>query len=542
MPNENILGIDFSDFALDSTVVHNTGNESISGNKTFTNIIAGNISGNSSTTTTNANININGDAIGSGSNSITLTLSSTGVSAGTYGSATRSTILSTDVKGRLLSASDALITPNFSSITSKPTTVSGYGITDAVTSGSVVTSNGFSGSVSVSSGNAAVTIGTTVNGLVKGNASALSAATSGTDYSVGTSALTTGILKSTTSTGSLSIALAADFPTLNQSTTGNAATVTTNANLTGPVTSVGNATSITNSSVTLAKMANLAANSIIGNSTGSSAVPSALSIGQVTTLLNVPILSASNVFSGQNVFNNVTEFDSTSIMSGFTQATSSIRVASGSQSTTTLTDASASFTSAYIGGYVFWSNGSVGLIKAVPSSTTLTLDRSQTVTSGTFYTIYYNTFSVSAPGASANLGMGGVNVYGAPTFTNGLLGQSQSSATRTIQTNDSAANGVQISSSRNSTVMYSVTINSSAVGTASIGAITLSINPVNSATPGTWTEVGRLTCSSGVSGMSTSVGGQISAFVPAGYFCRLLVLTNIGTNTFTYDSGQEVLL
>ena len=34
------------------------------------------------------------------------------------------------------------------------------------------------------------------------------------------------------------------FPTLNQSTTGNAATVTTNANLTGPITSVGNATSI----------------------------------------------------------------------------------------------------------------------------------------------------------------------------------------------------------------------------------------------------------------------------------------------------------
>jgi hypothetical protein len=38
--------------------------------------------------------------------------------------------------------------------------------------------------------------------------------------------------------------VAADIPTLNQSTTGNAATVTTNANLTGAVTSVGNATSL----------------------------------------------------------------------------------------------------------------------------------------------------------------------------------------------------------------------------------------------------------------------------------------------------------
>lgn len=57
-------------------------------------------------------------------------------------------------------------------------------------------------------------------------------------------ALETGILKNTTATGVPSIAVAGDFPTLNQSTTGNAATVTTNANLTGPITSTGNATSI----------------------------------------------------------------------------------------------------------------------------------------------------------------------------------------------------------------------------------------------------------------------------------------------------------
>ncbi len=58
--------------------------------------------------------------------------------------------------------------------------------------------------------------------------------------------LATGILKNTTGTGVPSIALAADFPILNQSTTGNAATVTTNANLTGDVTSTGNATTILN--------------------------------------------------------------------------------------------------------------------------------------------------------------------------------------------------------------------------------------------------------------------------------------------------------
>jgi len=58
------------------------------------------------------------------------------------------------------------------------------------------------------------------------------------------SGLATGILRNTTTTGVPSIAVAADFPTLNQDSTGKSATVTTNANLTGPITSSGNATSI----------------------------------------------------------------------------------------------------------------------------------------------------------------------------------------------------------------------------------------------------------------------------------------------------------
>ena len=56
------------------------------------------------------------------------------------------------------------------------------------------------------------------------------------------SSLATGILKNTTTTGVPSIAVAADFPTLNQSTTGSAATLTTArtiGTLTGDVTSTG---------------------------------------------------------------------------------------------------------------------------------------------------------------------------------------------------------------------------------------------------------------------------------------------------------------
>jgi trimeric autotransporter adhesin len=94
-----------------------------------------------------------------------------------------------------------------------------------LTSVAVTSANGFAGT---SSGGTtpSLTLSTSITGVLKGNGTALSAATAGTDYSAGTSGLTTGILKSTTTTGALSIAVAADFPTLNQNTTGTASNVT----------------------------------------------------------------------------------------------------------------------------------------------------------------------------------------------------------------------------------------------------------------------------------------------------------------------------
>jgi hypothetical protein len=115
---------------------------------------------------------------------------------------------------------------------------------------------------------------------------------------VALSGLSTGILKNTTGTGVPSIAVAADFPTLNQNTTGSAATLTTTRNIamTGDVAwnvnfngsaSVTAAGTIQAGAVTLAKMANLAANSLIGNNTGAGAVPVALTFTQVTAALDV---------------------------------------------------------------------------------------------------------------------------------------------------------------------------------------------------------------------------------------------------------------
>jgi len=104
-----------------------------------------------------------------------------------------------------------------------------------VTTVSVTSANGFTGTVATASSTPAITITTsitgvlkgdgtaisaatagtdyqapigTISGIVKGNgANALTAATSGTDYAPGTSALDTGIVKSTTTTGALTIAV-----------------------------------------------------------------------------------------------------------------------------------------------------------------------------------------------------------------------------------------------------------------------------------------------------------------------------------------------
>lgn len=121
----------------------------------------------------------------------------------------------------VFATSPTLITPLLGTPTSGVLT-NCTGTASGLTAGNVTTNANLTGDVT-SIGNAAT--------VVKINGTSLSG-------------LSTGILKNTTSTGVPSIAIAADFPTLNQNTSGNAATVTTNANLTGVITSVGNATSI----------------------------------------------------------------------------------------------------------------------------------------------------------------------------------------------------------------------------------------------------------------------------------------------------------
>lgn len=195
----------------------------------------------------------------------------------------------------------------------------------------------------------------TLTGLVKGNGtSAFTPATVGTDYSAGTQALATGILKSTTATGVLTIAIASDFPTLNQNTTGNAATVTTNANLTGVVTSVGNATSL--GSFT---SANLAA--ALTDETGTGSAVFATSPTLITPLLGTPTSgnlanctfptlnqnttgNADTVTTNANMSGVVTSVGNTTSFGSFTSATFATALSDETGSGSVVFSASPTFT------------------------------------------------------------------------------------------------------------------------------------------------------------------------------------------------------
>jgi hypothetical protein len=120
----------------------NTGTLQVWGDGSITgNLYAGAMydGGNRTLNTSTTHSNSGGDVAVSGAyNALVLTLNTVNSSVGTFGNAVYNQALTINGKGLITSVSNVLITPAWTSITSTPTTVSGYGITDALTTSSTV--------------------------------------------------------------------------------------------------------------------------------------------------------------------------------------------------------------------------------------------------------------------------------------------------------------------------------------------------------------------------------------------------------------------
>ena len=193
--------------------------------------------------------------------------------------------------------------------------VSGGAGVGTVTNVSVTSANGFSGTVATSSSTPDITIGTSITGVLRGTGTAITAATSGTDFAPGTSALTTGIVKSTTTTGALTIAVAgtdyqAPIGTISGIVKGNGANTLTAAvagtdyqsaqSVTGIVKSSGTTRSAATSGTDYSPGTSALATGIVKSTT----TTGALSIAVAGTDYQAPV-SATGILKSSGVSGNV---------------------------------------------------------------------------------------------------------------------------------------------------------------------------------------------------------------------------------------------
>ena len=402
-------------------------------------------------------------------------LVNTAVTPGTYGSATQIPVVTVDAKGRITSASVASAVSggtvtyvsaltlgtsgtDLSSTVADPTTTpvitlnvptasaTNRGVlspTDwttfnnkgdgTVTAVSVVSANGFAGS---SSGGAtpALTLSTSVSGILKGNGTAISAATSGTDYAPATSG--TSILYGNGSGGfsNVNIGSGVSFAGGTLSVTGSG----------GTVTSITAGTGLTGGTIT--SSGTIAIDSTVATLTGTQ------------TLTNKTISGASNTLS--NIGNSSLTNSSVTINGS--------SVSLGGSVTVTATASNALTIGTGLSGTSY--NGSAAVTIAI-DSTVATLTGSQTLTNKT----------LTSPVISTIVNTGTLTL---PTSTDTLVGRATTDTltNKSISGSSNTLTNIPNSALTNSSVTVgttSISLGSSSLTLGGLTTVTVTQDPTS---------------------------------------------------------------
>lgn len=226
---------------------------------------------------------------------------------GTVSTATTTPTLSISIQTASASQDGLLSSTDWSTFNSK-----GSG---SVTSVSVASANGFGGSVANASTTPAITLTTSVTGLLKGNGTAMSAAVAGTDY------LTpTGSAAGLTGLTSLQVTDALTYTPYNATNPSGYISGNQTITFTGDATGSGT-TSVTltipNDTVTFAKMQNVSSGVLLGRYDASTGNIQEITIGTNLTLTGAGVLNATGGGGGGSgtvtdfIFTDVNGFDGT---------------------------------------------------------------------------------------------------------------------------------------------------------------------------------------------------------------------------------------